>query len=184
MSQQILSTATLPTPEVVDEDMGDIQYLCVQQFNGNVTRLEGDISAVTNTLTHTVAIGKDGYILVAKIIPSGLTGASSRTTQGTTSSRNQTEAKISANVVEIDRVTVGMATSAGMSNTGQNNGGPGSGYGALTDGLFYTAIGMKVTTGQVIEIENTIDNGNCRAQMVILEVDTDATPQIPPLNPV
>lgn len=166
--------------QVVGEevDVGDIEYLCVQQFNGNITRLEGDISVVTNTLTHTVAGGKDGYILVAKIIPSGLTAASSRTGQGTTTNRNQTEAKISANAVEIDRVTVGMATSAGMSNQSQNNGGPGSGYGALTDGIFHAAIGMKATTSQVIEIENTLDNGNARAQMVILEVPTGITPKL------
>lgn len=174
MSQQIM-----PVVSVVEEiDVGDIQFLCVQQFNGNVTRLEGDISAVTNKLTHTVATGKDGYILVAKIMPSGFVAASSRTAQGSTSNTNSTEAKISANVVEIDRVTVGMGTSAGMSDTGQNNGGPGSGYGALTDGIFHAAIGMKVTTGQVIEIENTLDNGNARAHLVILEVNTGLSPKI------
>jgi len=46
-------------------------------------------------------------------------------------------------------------------------------------GKFDAAIGMKVTTGQVIEIKNTLDNGNCRAQMVILEVDTGTTPKLP-----
>jgi len=63
--------------------VGDIEYLATQQFNGNITRLEGDISAVTNKLTHTVASGKDGYILVAKIIPSGFAQAASRAVVGT-----------------------------------------------------------------------------------------------------
>jgi len=159
-------------------EVGDIQYLVTQEFNNNIIRLNGDISIETNKLSHTVTAGKDAYILVAKIIPSKLAAASSRTTQGTTANRNQTEAKISTNAVEIDRVTVGMATSAGMSNTGQNNGGPGSGYGALTDGLFHASIGAKALAGQIIEIENTEANGTCIAQMVILEVNTGVSPAI------
>lgn len=162
--------------EVVD--VGDIEYLCVQQFNGNITRLEGDISAVNDKLTHTVAGGKDGYILIAKIIPSGFAQAATAGLGTTTNTNNSTEAKISANTVEIDRVTVGMSTGALQIAQTQNAGGDGSGYGALTDGIFHAAIGMKATTGQVIEIENTLDNGNARAQMVILEVDTGVTPKL------
>ncbi len=166
-------------------DMGDIEYLATQQKNGNITRLEGAINTLASKLSHTVAGGKDGYILVAKIIPSGFTAVgltSVRNTSNTTS--NHTEAKISANTVEIDRVTVGFATGVRGSsypNDGAQEGAGvgGAGYGSMTDGKFSAAIGMKVTTGQVIEIENTLDNGNCRAQLVILEVNTGATPQLP-----
>jgi len=163
-------------------DMGDIEYLTTQQFNGNITRLEGDISAVTNKLTHTVASGKDGYILVVKIIPSGFVQSASRAVVGTvtTTANNHSEAKISANAIEIDRVTVGMASeAASVAQSGTNGVGiGGSGYGSMQAGKFDAAIGMKVTTGQVIEIENTLDNGNCRAQMVILEVDSGTTPKL------
>lgn len=162
--------------------LSDIEYLCVQQFNGNITRLEGDLSTVADKLTHTVASGKDGYILVAKIFPSGFTGAAGRAVvgTGTSTSNNHSEAKISANTVEIDRVAVGMgSTAASVVQSGTNGVGTGgSGYGSVLPAEFKVAIGMKVTTGQVIEIENTLDNGSCRAQMVILEVNTGVSPQI------
>lgn len=163
-------------------DVGDIEYLATQQFNGNVTRLEGDISAITNTLTHTVTAGKDGYILVAKIIPSGFVAPAVRTglSTGSATATNQTEAKISANAVELDRVTVGYATSISSTvNSGSSEGGTGGcGSGSVSPSEFKAAIGMKATTGQVIEIENTLDNGNCRAQLVILEVDTGVSPAL------
>jgi len=160
------------------KDVGDIQYLVTQEFNNNIIRLNGDISALTNKLTHVVSAGKDGYILVAKIIPSGFTVAAVAGLGQNIQSNNSTEAKISTNAVEIDRVTVGMGTRALQISQTQNAGGDGSGYGALTDGLFHAAIGAKALTGQTMEIENTKDNGNCIAQMVILEVDTGTTPAI------
>ncbi len=163
-------------------DMGDIEYLCTQQRNGNITRLEGAINAVTNKLTHTIAANKDGYILVAKIFPSGFTvPATSLVGNTLVRSDNHSIAKISVATVEIDRVAVGMATatrSTQQSGT-SSSGGNGSNYGDSHPTEFKAAIGMKGTTGQVIEIENILDNGSCRAQLVILEVNTGATPQLP-----
>ena len=54
----------------------------------------------------------------------------------------------------------------------------GSGYGSMTDGIFHAAVGGKATTNQTIEIENTLDNGNCKAQLIILQVDTGESPEL------
>ena len=162
-----------------DTDMGDIEFLCIKEFDGKIIRIQGDLSTLTDTLTHTATAGKDAYVLVAKIIPSGFTVAAATTSLTVLRSNNSTEAKISLNLVEKDRVTVGMGTSAIRMPEVTSEGGNGSGYGTLTDGNFYAAIGSKVSAGQIIEIENTLDNGNCIAQMVILEEDTGVSPQIP-----
>jgi len=162
--------------------VGDIEYLATQEFNGNVIRLQGDISILTNTLTHTVTVGKDAYILVAKIVPSGFVqAATSASGNVLVTGNNQTEAKISSDGTELDRITVGTNTATRsvlnlVNNAGSGTGG--SGAGSLTDGLFHAAIGSKTLPTLDIEIENTLDNGNCIAQMVILEVDTGTTPAL------
>lgn len=175
-----MTIVSLKSAEV--RDVGDIEYLATQQFNGNVIRLEGDISVINNKLTHTVNGGKDAYIMVAKIIPSGFVAPAVRIilNTGSVTATNQTEAKISANAVEIDRVTVGYATSISSTvNGGSSEGGTGGcGLGSVSPSEFKAAIGMKATTGQIIEIENILANGNCRAQLVILEVDIGTSPKL------
>ncbi len=167
-------------------NVSDIEYLVTQEFNNNIIRLEGVMNQVGGKLTHGVDQGKDAYILVAKIIPSGFTqAAASASGNRQNTANNHTEAKISrglsSNLTELDRVTVGMGTTAravqGTTN-GIGEGTGGSGYGSMTDGIFHAAIGAKATAGQRLEIENTIANGNCRAQMVILQVDAGASPRI------
>jgi len=165
-------------------DVGDLQYIVTQEFNGNVIRLTGNIDLLTNTLTHPVSVGKDAYILVAKIVPSRFVSAVSSTIKnGTVLGNNHTEAKISIDTTELDRVTVGSSSSAravGFPNDAATEGAGhgGSGYGSMTDGIFYASIGAKATTGELIVIENTLKNGTCVAQMVILEIDTGTSPAI------
>ena len=167
-------------------NVSDIEYLVTQEFNNNIIRLEGVMNQVGGKLTHSVPAGKDAYILVAKIIPAGFTqAAASASGNRQNASNNHTEAKISrgpqGTLVELDRVTVGMGTTTravqGTTN-GIGEGTGGSGYGSMTDGIFHAAIGAKATAGQRLEIENTLANGNCRAQMVILQVDAGASPRI------
>ncbi len=175
-------------PQDSSSRMSNIEYLATQEFNDNIIRLEGDISAVGGKLTHTVSAGKDAYILVAKIIPSGFVqAASSPFVIGGTQNvqNNHTEAKISrgasGSLAELDRVTVGMGTATqfvNAPNNGDSAGSGGSGYGCMTDGIFHSAIGAKATASQLIEIENTLDNGNCRSQMVVLEIDAGTSPRI------
>ncbi len=167
-------------------NVSDIEYLVTQEFNNNIIRLQDVINQVEGKLTHSVNPGKDAYILIAKIIPAGFTqAAGSQSGNRLNTANNHTEAKISSGprtaLVELDRVTVGMGTTTravrGTTN-GIGEGTGGSGYGSMTDGIFHAAIGAKATAGQRIEIENTLANGNCRAQLVLLEVDAGASPRI------
>jgi len=161
-------------------DVGDKEYLCVQEFNGNITRLTGAINTVTSKLSHTISSGKDGYILEAKIVPTGgIAAAVVANSPASAVGDNNSEAKISIATVEKDRTSVGTTTRAlTVNNANSVTGTGGSGAGSLVDGIFHAAIGAKGTTGQVIEIENTVDNGSCTAQLVILEVPTGTTPAI------
>ena len=105
----------------VKEDMGDIQYLATQEYNGNIVRLSDDINNLTDKLSYTVPKGKDAYILVTKIIPTNFVQAASSSFGNISNvNNNHTEAKISINTKELDRVTVGMSTSTRSVNAPYN----------------------------------------------------------------
>ncbi len=174
-------------PQDSSSRMSDIEYLLTQEFNGNLIRLEGEINAMGETLAHIIPAGKDAYILVAKIIPSKFTpAAASLSGNRRDEGNNHTEASISRGgptgfLTELDRVTVGMSTTTRAvraANNGPGEGTGGSGYGSMTDGIFHAAVGAKATATQRLEIKNTFDHGDCRAQMVILQIDAGTSPRI------
>lgn len=185
MSQQGMTIVSASIDE--ERRLSDIEYLAVQQFNDNLIRLEGDINDLASKLTHTVSLGKDAYIMVAKITPTGFTAPTSNAVANnsqTTTAFNHVEAKISTgqsgSLTELDRAQVGMATRASSQSSASSRfgNGNGTGYGHMSPVSFDAAIGAKATTGQLIEIENTVDNGNCKAQLVILEVDSGTSPAL------
>jgi len=144
--------------------LSDIEYLAVQESNGNVTRTRGAINTVTSKITHTVTTGKDGYILVAKII----------ITDFSNSSAVRAACKIAGTTIDTTQIGVRAFTQEGPTTNGFGMGG----WGIVGDGILHGAIGDKATAGQTIDIENTLDNGSADATLVVLEVDTGVSPAL------
>ena len=141
------------------DDMGDIIDLCIKEFEGKLRENEKALATdTTGTLaTLTANTGKDMYLAYAKI-----------NIAGSTTNNN---CKIELQVNGVVKDTFDTETPSG-------NYGPGT-------TVYEFAVGFKVTTGQVIKLECTV-NDSCRIESVIqcFEEDTLDSPQIPPLKPV
>jgi len=164
MSQQIIPIVSIVSGvSGADDEMSDLQFLTIKEFEGKVRSDDGFLSANGDLATLTANTGKDMYLARAQ--------CSFLINNGSTSFAEDqiVVLKIDGVVIETARVTLGST-------------------GLLPNNPIYEFknIGRKVLAGEIIKLEVTNSSGQVDNQGFIecFEEDTGTSPQIPPLNPV
>ncbi len=143
---------------VAAEDMSDIQYLAIKEFEGKVRTDENTINNVTGvTATLTANVGKDMYLAKASITLSS----------NSANSDNDVTGALRVNGVDIEPFKLTIVPE-NQSKT-----------------FKFSTVGLMVPAGQVIDINIAlIEFVQINAFLECWEEDTGESPQIPPLNPV
>lgn len=147
--------------EGAGDEMGDLEYLAIKEFEGKLRTDRGSLSIASTLTALTATAGKDMYIGKAKVV---------FTNNGTggTNSLNQVELQLNGSAIEI--VTQSITTSVDGFNFEYE----------------FKDMGHKVLAGQVIRLQVTTLGTTVDVVGFIecWEEDTGASPQIPPLEPV
>ncbi len=149
---------------VATEDMSDIQYLAIKEFDGKIRSSEGILSVIGDLATLTANNGKDMYLASAKI-----TFTLSTIIVGQANLNNRVDLKINGVLIESARYSINI-------NSGN-----------LFDLVYeFKNIGRKVLAGEIIKLEAiTLGSVSSVAGFIeCFEEDTGNSPQIPPLNPI
>ena len=154
-------------------DMGDTEYMAKKSFDGKTVTVTADIDTMGSKLSHTVPAGMRFYFHTAKIVVTGHPAAARQTNENFPDAV-EADLKIAGNVV--DTTNIGVRTQA-ASTTGTGGAPAASGYGNLGDGKFDVK-GRIAEAGQVIEIENIVDNGTATATLIGFEELTATDPTI------
>jgi len=161
MSQQIIPIVSIVSgvEGVADDEMSDIQFLAIKEFEGKTRKLDGTATGNGTLVTLEAGSAKDMYLAGAKVNV------------------------FDENVVNVSRGTISLTINNVVEEICELGGT------SNTQGSFpysFKLKGIKVTTGQVIKLEITDFEGTPAFFGVLhcWEEDTDASPQIPPLNPV
>jgi len=149
----------IPSGLVADDEMSDIQYLAIKEFDGKTRKLDGSATGNGTLVTLTANVGKDMYLAGAKVNV------------------------FDENVVNVSRGTISLTINGIVEEICELGGT------SNTQGPFpysYKLKGIKVTTGQIIKLEITDFEGTPAFFGVLhcWEEDTGASPQEPPLEPV
>jgi len=145
--------------EVADEDMSDIQFLAIKEFDGKLRTDKGVIafSITGDVATLTANTGKDMYLARAVI---------------------NLESNSSAGDIAIDLLINGVVIETYNPEFNSVNSNGMSWY-------EFKNIGHKVLAGQIIKLEVTTNNQvEVNGFIECWEEDTGESPQIPPLKPV
>ncbi len=163
MSQQIMPIVSIV--RAAFDEMSDIQFLAIKEFNGKLVEDEGGqaVNTTGDLATLTADTGKDMYLgkAHASVSLDGL---------GTTAGVGTIVLKVNGLVKD----TWNFALLAGSGEAGTT----------MDDHEFL--IGFKVVTGQIIKLECTVAGTDVltQGQIECWEESTGQSPQIPPLNPV
>ena len=158
--------------------MGDTEYMAKKAFDGKAIRVTADIDSIGSKLSYTVTGSKRFYFHSAKIVITGHTTPAVSPLGGlpaTNIVKNAVEADLLINSVVVDTTNIGMATAVSAGAGGAFAGG--SGYGNVGDGKFDVK-GRTAESGEIIEIENIVDDGTATATLIGFEEDTGTDPTI------
>jgi len=177
MSQQIMTIVSILQQILAEAgDMGDTEYMAKKAFDGKAVRVTADINDVGNKLSYTVTAGKKFYFHSAKIVVTGHPNIDIATgVPVTTNTKNAVEADLIIDSVVVDTTNIGF-----IAASGSNAGGAfasGAGAGTMGDGKFDVK-GRTAEAGEIIEIENIVDNGNATATLIGFEEDTLTDPTL------
>ena len=154
--------------------MGDIEYLSKKAFDGKLIEVSGDIDVVTNTISHTVNVGKKFYFASAGLRITSDTSATSASSTYTIAT-NKVTAELKIDTTTKDKIRLGdqhrnfRSSGTAIVTTGGNGGQ----YSAPFD-----VAGLTAIAGEVITIENTSDSGSAFAYLKGFEEDTTTDPTI------
>lgn len=155
---------------VAAEDMSDIQFLAIKEFDGKVRSDEGELFEVVGDLaTLTANTGKDMYLASAKCV-----------FFNTTESQDSFAAEVGLSINGVVIETARYSSSSIDGSSGFNGG-------ALLSMVYeFKNIGRKVLAGEIIKIAVTDAEADIAMAGFIecWEEDTGESPQIPPLSPV
>jgi len=140
-----------------EDNMSDIQYLAIKEFDGKLRSDEGFLSAPGDLATLTANTGKDMYLARAQITYFGNKTAGS-------SIADQVVLKINGTIVETSKATLANTTSAIQT----------------TFTYEFKNIGQKVAAAQIIKLEViTLDvDTDVEGMIECFEEDTGATPRL------
>jgi len=144
-----------------DKKLSNIEYLAIQEFNGNLTTGKGTLSA-TGDLVKIIAGSGDMYLARASII---VRTEGIQNTFGTTvileTGADGAESTVDSAAIEV----TGTATTAGGGNSTVS---------------YQFAYGFKVTTGQVIQLRVTVMDAGVEVSgsLECIEVATGVSPAV------
>ena len=141
--------------------LSDIEFLMVQEFNGNLTHDENTVSTATDLVKITAGAG-DMYLAKAKV--------SVRTEAAENNGVAIIELQAGADGSETTIATCAIALSLVAGGEGSNT----------SDHYEFVMSGNKVTTGQVIQLVVTSVSADIEVngELVCVEVDTNASPAV------
>ena len=145
------------------QDMGDIEFLSIKEFDGKLRSDEGSLSATGDLATLTATLGKDMYIARAKVVFFAITSSSFN------SLADEVVLKLNGTVIETSKESQGVESiSLRASNTVEYE---------------FKNIGKKVAAGETIKLEVITLSASVDVEGFIecFEEDTGTTPQISPL---
>jgi len=143
--------------------LSDIEYLAIKEFDGKLTTGEGTLSAAGDLVKITAAGGKDMYLGKAKV-----------------SARIEAATNVVTAIIELQAGADGSETTKAtwscelISATASGHGG------SSVASYEFVVSGIKVTTGQVIQLVATTVDGSIEVngELVVFEEDTGASPAV------